>query len=91
MFQPTGPDRSHPQLWVVGVTVAANMPGMPKETLTSLTDANVIQQAHSETLEPMGLTDQTVLHPELKAGGSPNPIPDQLTILGASLLRTCKI
>lgn len=90
-FQPYAPDRSHPQLWVVGVTVAAEMPGMPKGTLSSSTDANMIQQAHPETLEPVGVTDQKVLHPELKVGDSSKLDPSGLRIIGSSLLRASTI
>lgn len=66
VFQPGIPDREHVQLWNVGVTVARNMPGMPADVLTSLTDANMIQHARMDTLEPVGVANQDVLHPDLK-------------------------
>lgn len=65
-FQPIALDRSHPQLYNVGVTVKPNMPGMPKDMLAACTDANQIKHSHMETLEPVGVTDQAVLHPDLK-------------------------
>lgn len=59
----------------VSVSVSANFPGLPPtgerhasgiQTLCSKTDANVFQLLNPETLEPVGLVSQTILHPELK-------------------------
>ena len=59
----------------VGVTITANMPGIGQnggshgtriESLITKTDANLYQRLDPETLEPMGLCRQTVLHPDLK-------------------------
>lgn len=76
-FQSTVPDKNRVGLWNVGVTVARNMPGLPGENrLTCLTDANMIQQADMETLEPLGVADQTALHPDLKVQPSIlSPVP----------------
>ena len=67
-----GPDTAN-----VGVTLSVNMPGLPPlssdgdenagtMTLTNKTDASVYQRIDPETLEPIGLATQTVLHPDLK-------------------------
>ena len=66
----------------VGVTVSVNMPGFtpldankqaegenPASSITSLinkTDASQYQMLNPETLEPVGLAEQTDLHPDLK-------------------------
>ncbi|KAL2826324.1 carotenoid oxygenase [Aspergillus cavernicola] len=50
----------------VGVTVRPSMPGMPGGTVTTLTDANQIQYMDLDTLEPVGVTEQSGLHPDLK-------------------------
>ena len=66
----------------IGVSVSANVPGMRPSSykggyengdspakftpLVNSTDANHYQLLHPETLEPVGLTSQTKLHPELK-------------------------
>lgn len=65
-FHPTAPGLDHPQMWSVAVTVARDVPGMPKGMLTNFTDANQIKQADMETLEPAGVLDQKTLHPDLK-------------------------
>ncbi|PWY92831.1 carotenoid oxygenase [Aspergillus heteromorphus CBS 117.55] len=62
-----------------GVTVFANAPVAPPHlkaterpesvqfhNLTTLTDANVIKHINPDTLEPLGVTQQTTLHPSLK-------------------------
>lgn len=53
----------------VGVTISTNFPGLPVgasgESLYTKTDATVVQQLDPETLEPIGLANQSVLHPEL--------------------------
>jgi torulene dioxygenase len=61
----------------IGVTLSANMPGMKAEkdsarghasgitTLTAKTDSTALLRLNPETLEPLGLATQTVLHPEL--------------------------
>ncbi|KAL4861999.1 hypothetical protein BDV12DRAFT_56264 [Aspergillus spectabilis] len=66
-----------PGLVNAGVTLHANAPGVPENlqvpgvsaafrSLTSLTDANVLKHIDPETLEPMGVTRQSDLHPDLK-------------------------
>ncbi|MCJ1476126.1 hypothetical protein MMC13_004791 [Lambiella insularis] len=62
----------------IGVTLSVNMPGLPPlesskttdnagiRTLTNKTDASRYQRIDPETLEPIGLATQTVLHPDLK-------------------------
>ncbi|MCJ1288065.1 hypothetical protein MMC26_007418 [Xylographa opegraphella] len=68
-----GPDTEN-----VGVTLSVNMPGLPPlpslgsnnstrtMTLMNKTDASVYQRIDPETLEPIGLARQTMLHPDLK-------------------------
>ncbi|MCJ1414979.1 hypothetical protein MMC32_001309 [Xylographa parallela] len=67
-----GPDTAN-----VGVTLSVNMPGLPPLsssgnnntktiTLANKTDASIYQRIDPETLEPIGLARQTVLHPDLK-------------------------
>lgn len=90
-FQSGTPDRGHPQLWNVGVTVARNMPGMPADVLTSLTDANQIQHAQMDTLEPVGVTDQSMLHPDLKVNSSGRNFWHLLMCTGPALLRPCSV
>jgi torulene dioxygenase len=77
-FQPgqpqIGPDDSN-----MSVTLTANFPGLSArgekqqhghasgiQTLCNKTDASRIQMLDPQTLEPIGLTLQTVLHPDLK-------------------------
>lgn len=63
----------------IGVTVSVNMPGNPGgktvsengksqsvRTLHNKTDAGIYQAIDPETLEPIGIAKQEVLHPELK-------------------------
>ena len=64
----------------IGVTMSINFPGLsptgqaisgPVDTsrissVCTKTDASVVQMLDSETLEPIGLARQVVLHPELK-------------------------
>ena len=57
----------------VGVTVSTDFPGLPSTAtsgnignLYAKTDAPVFQALHPQTLEPVGLADQTCLHPDLK-------------------------
>ncbi|KAI9376106.1 carotenoid oxygenase [Aspergillus egyptiacus] len=67
VFRPTGPGKGKAKsLANVAVTVRPGMPGMQRGVVTALTDANQIQNMDLETLEPVGVTDQTCLHPELK-------------------------
>jgi torulene dioxygenase len=64
-----------PQLINVGVTIAPNVPGLGSskpegtdwkfENLVTFTDAALIKKLDPDTLEPMGVTDQKILHPEL--------------------------
>ena len=65
VFRPTGLGKS-PGFSNVGATITANMPGMPKNRLTGLTDNTQIKLSDLETLEPVGVTDQSSLHPSLK-------------------------
>lgn len=64
----------------VGVTISVNFPGLDEvghaktgptdkdkiSTLCTKTDAAIVQMLDMETLEPIGLARQEVLHPELK-------------------------
>jgi len=68
----------------VAVTLSANFPGLSSKgekfegahtpskvnTLCNKTDANIMQMIDPETLEPLGIASQTVLHPDLKGAGS---------------------
>lgn len=53
----------------VAVTISTDFPGLPAdaegESLYTKTDATVMQRLDPETLEPIGLANQAVLHPEL--------------------------
>lgn len=70
------PPANGPSSRNVGVTLSVNLPGMMTtqidghgtgiKTLHNKTDANALQQIDPETLEPIGLANQTVLHPSLK-------------------------
>lgn len=68
-----------PDGYTMAVTLSANFPGLSKtgekqhhghasgiQTLCNKTDANGFQMLDPETLEPIGLASQTVLHPGLK-------------------------
>ncbi|KAJ9193873.1 hypothetical protein DTO164E3_7631 [Paecilomyces variotii] len=75
MFKSFRPAEMKPNERTVPVTVSVNFPGLPTsgqrhasgiETLCSKTDANVLQTLDPETLEPIGITSQTILHPDLK-------------------------
>ncbi|KAL4865090.1 hypothetical protein BDV12DRAFT_200473 [Aspergillus spectabilis] len=66
IFKPADTGKNRPGMANVGVTVRPNMPGYSKGTVTALTDANQIQTLDLETLEPVGVTTQTQLHPDLK-------------------------
>ncbi|KAL2820811.1 carotenoid oxygenase [Aspergillus cavernicola] len=70
-------NRRNPGLVNAGVTLHANGPGVPDhlkasgasaafQSLTSLTDANILKHIDPETLEPVGVTRQSDLHPDLK-------------------------
>lgn len=64
----------------IGVTMSVNFPGLsatgqaesgPRDkgkiaSLCTKTDASVVQMLDSETLEPLGLAKQEILHPDLK-------------------------
>ncbi|KAB8239757.1 carotenoid oxygenase family protein [Aspergillus alliaceus] len=76
LFRPSI-DMKDPNLVNAGVTVHANAPLHPKEfdppvgsaqlhSLVSLTDANILKHIDPETLEPLGVTRQDTLHPDLK-------------------------
>ena len=78
------PPPSAPNEVNIGVTLSANFPGLSKtagptkhiynnsglETLAARTDAPHFQMLDPQTLEPIGLAKQEVLHPELKGVGS---------------------
>lgn len=53
----------------VAVTVSTDFPGLPADSdgksLYTKTDATLMQKLDPETLEPVGLANQAVLHPEL--------------------------
>lgn len=53
----------------VGVTISTNFPGLPADaegkSLYTKTDATSMQSLDPETLEPIGLANQAVLHPKL--------------------------
>ena len=88
-------DAVKPGLRNVGVTISANPPGLLPptsqaataeqskgsgiKTLINKTDASAYQFLDPETLEPIGLATQTVLHPELKGP------------LSAAHARTCPV
>ncbi|KAI5805593.1 carotenoid oxygenase [Peziza echinospora] len=60
----------------IGVTVSTNYPGLPSttsepdvagiESLYAKSDNSTFQAIHPETLEPIGIAQQTKLHPDLK-------------------------
>ncbi|BCS30620.1 carotenoid oxygenase family protein [Aspergillus puulaauensis] len=65
-FHPVAPSNEHPEMANMWVTVRPDMPGMPGGTVTALTDANQMQTIDMDTLQPVGVTRQTALHPDLK-------------------------
>lgn len=52
----------------IGVTISANQSGLPPrpKTLIARTDTSSVKDIDMETLEPIGVTDQGKLHPDLK-------------------------
>lgn len=65
----------------IGVTMSVDHPGLSKtgsatkgvqesNSLMTKTDAQTFQMIDSETLEPIGIAQQTTLHPDLKGLGS---------------------
>ncbi|KAL3455210.1 carotenoid oxygenase, partial [Aspergillus heterothallicus] len=66
MFKPADPGPENPGMQSVGVTVRPGMPGYEKDRLIVLTDNEIAQQLDRETLEAVGVTKQSGLHPELK-------------------------
>ncbi|KAL5337199.1 carotenoid oxygenase [Aspergillus crustosus] len=66
VFKPVETGENRLAMANVGVTVRPNMPGFSEGTVTALTDANQMQTLDLETLEPVGVTTQTKLHPDLK-------------------------
>ncbi|KAK5047723.1 hypothetical protein LTR84_006388 [Exophiala bonariae] len=84
VFQPASRESLAPNEASVAVTLSANFPGVSSQgkkfegshpsnkvaTLCNKTDANVLQMLDPETLEPLGLATQTVLHPDLKGTSS---------------------
>ncbi|THC89149.1 hypothetical protein EYZ11_011407 [Aspergillus tanneri] len=70
-------NQKNSELVNAGVTIYANAPGVPRHlkqsrssspfsSLTSLTDANILKHIDPETLQPLGVTRQDSLHPDLK-------------------------
>lgn len=68
---------------LVNVTQSVNFPGLDREgqklskghasgirTLCNRTDTNIIQMLDPGTLEPVGIAEQSVLHPDLRGPGS---------------------
>ena len=84
MFITANPINQPPDTFGSSVTLSVNLPGVgpkgkpsknkyQKGTITTLankTDASRFQLLDPETLEPVGLTNQKVLHPELKGAMS---------------------
>jgi torulene dioxygenase len=66
LFKPADPGHDRPRMQSVGVTVRPNMPGFSKGKVTALTDNDVAQVMDMDTLEPVGVTRQSGLHPDLK-------------------------
>ncbi|KAJ0417651.1 carotenoid oxygenase [Aspergillus carlsbadensis] len=66
LFKPADPGHDHPRMQAVGVTVRPGMPGHPKGRVTALTDNDLAQALDLDTLEPVGVTRQSGLHPDLK-------------------------
>ncbi|KAJ7343371.1 carotenoid oxygenase [Mycena albidolilacea] len=57
-----------PELVNVGVSISANVAGFPsgpKGNLVTFTDATLLKTHDPETLAPLGVVDQSVLHPSL--------------------------
>ncbi|KAJ7712563.1 carotenoid oxygenase [Mycena metata] len=69
-FEPTK-SLAEAELFNVGVSISANVAGFPsakegsKANLVTFTDSAVMKTHDPETLAPLGVTDQTVLHPSL--------------------------
>ncbi|KAJ7111357.1 dioxygenase [Mycena epipterygia] len=64
MFEPT--TTRDPGFVNVGVSISANVAGISNgSSLVSFTDAAVMKTHDRETLAPLGVTDQTALHPSL--------------------------
>ncbi|KAK2750024.1 hypothetical protein FQN55_002742 [Onygenales sp. PD_40] len=80
LFQPApARDTTTPDMQSIAITLSVNFPGIDRtakektsghasgiQTLTNKTDAAVFQTIDPETLEPIGVASQTVLHPDLK-------------------------
>ncbi|OAL29375.1 hypothetical protein AYO22_02269 [Fonsecaea multimorphosa] len=83
VFQPSAPPLK-PNEVSAAVTISLNFPGFARDgqksegprdpgqamTLCNKTDANIFQFLDPETLEPVGIARQAVLHPDLKGVGS---------------------
>ncbi|OAL39881.1 hypothetical protein AYO20_00793 [Fonsecaea nubica] len=83
VFQPSAPPPK-PNEVNAAVTMSVNLPGFTRDghrakgpqepsrgmTLCNKTDANILQFLEPETLEPLGIAHQSVLHPDLKGAGS---------------------
>lgn len=84
VFQPADRASLAPNEASLSVTLSANFPGLSSKgekfegahpsgkvsTLCNKTDAPAMQMLDPETLEPLGLANQTVLHPDLRGAGS---------------------
>ncbi|OQV06339.1 hypothetical protein CLAIMM_10918 isoform 2 [Cladophialophora immunda] len=82
-FQPSAPPPK-PNEVNAAVTMSVNFPGFARDghkeegprgpnqamTLCNKTDANIFQFLEPETLEPLGIAHQAILHPDLKGVGS---------------------
>ncbi|KAL2812708.1 carotenoid oxygenase [Aspergillus granulosus] len=66
IFRSAEPGHDRPKMQTVGVTVRPEMPGHPTGRVVALTDNTVAQSMDLETLEPVGVTRQSGLHPDLK-------------------------
>lgn len=69
------PPSQAPELLNVGVTISTNTSGIkptvdstgqPRKTLVLRTDASPLKELDLDTLEPLGVTEQKQLHPDLK-------------------------
>lgn len=83
VFNPRDPDKSLPDEESMSVTLSVNYPGLDRtahqktgkhgsgvQTLCNKTDRALLQMLDPETLEPIGLAKQEVLHPSLKGRSS---------------------
>ncbi|KAL2826028.1 carotenoid oxygenase [Aspergillus pseudoustus] len=66
LFKPADPGHDRPKMQTVGVTVRPGIPGYGEDVVVALTDNDLAQHLDRETLEPVGVTRQSGLHPDLK-------------------------